>query len=101
MIRKINEFANQLSDSYTSTMTDLSVTITKITKIAVMHTIIITAGICFTQTQMLCHLFEGMIWIQFPIQIGHFSPELSIFGELDAFLRMSVDGSHWCVVLNK
>ncbi len=83
----------QLSECHTGTQTNLSVTIHS--RVEMMHTVVITTAIGFTQIKMFRHLLERMLRIAFLISIGHFSPELCFFGEINAVLGVDFDGSHW------
>lgn len=83
----------QLSDCHTGAFTQLC--ISRRTWIVVMNAIVIPASICFTQTQIFCHLPKRIHWICFLVGISHFSPKPCSFGERNAVLGMNLDSPHW------
>jgi len=84
----------QFSECHTGTPADLIVTIAKIPQICLMHSIVISAGICFTQIEMFCHFSKRMLRVTFAIIVQHFTPELSVFSEPNAFLRVNRNRTH-------
>ena len=86
----------QLSDCHTGAFTQLC--ISRRTWIVVMNAIVIPASICFTQTQIFCHLPKRIHWICFLVGISHFSPKPCSFGEINALVGMNLDSPHWSAV---
>ena len=59
-----------------------------------MHPIVIATGARLTQIKMFSDLFKRMGGIDFLVKINHHTPEFSMFGESNAFLRVNLNGSH-------
>ena len=60
-----------------------------------MNPIVIATGARLTQLEMFGDLFERMGGIDFLIKINHHTPEFSMFGKPNAFLRVNLNGSHF------
>ncbi len=90
-----------LRNCHAGTSADLIITRTEQSSIELMQPIVIPTSISLTQIQMFCHFLKGILRIASLISIGHFSPKLSIFGEIDAVSRMNLRDSHEVCLRNK